>query len=124
MVVPRRPVAGLGRRSLVVVERQPPSGVRCLVLVFGLWSWSFGFGLWSFNAEFMRASGVRAVSEAHVPVAALRDGRVREVIVTASTSFVVAITSVDGHPVGDGTVGPVARALRDAWRRWFEEGVA
>jgi len=76
------------------------------------------------DAAFLRASGVRAVREAHVPVAALRDGRVREVLVTASTSFVVAITSVDGLPVGDGTVGPVARALRDAWARWFEEGVA
>ena len=45
-------------------------------------------------------------------------GRVTELFVTATTTEVMPIVTVDGAAVGSGSVGPVARALREAWPRW------
>lgn len=36
----------------------------------------------------------------------------REAFMTAASAFVLPIVKIDGKPVGDGTVGPVARAFR------------
>ena len=44
----------------------------------------------------------------------------REVFLTSATSFVKAITRVDGAPVGDGTVGPVVRQLFALFARHVE----
>ena len=55
----------------------------------------------------------------HPRVAGAR-GRVTELFVTATTTEVMPVVSVDGAPVGDGLVGPVARALRAAWPAWVE----
>jgi len=39
----------------------------------------------------------------------------KEAFVTSASKFVVPVVSIDGQPVGDGTAGPVARALRKAY---------
>ena len=44
----------------------------------------------------------------------------REVFLTSATSFVKAITRVDGAPVGDGSVGPVVRQLFALFARHVE----
>ena len=41
----------------------------------------------------------------------------REAFLTSATSFVKPITAIDGAPVGDGAVGPVARRLFDLFAR-------
>jgi D-alanine transaminase len=41
----------------------------------------------------------------------------REAFITSATSFVRPITKIDGAPVGDGQVGPVARRLFDLFAR-------
>jgi branched-subunit amino acid aminotransferase/4-amino-4-deoxychorismate lyase len=51
-----------------------------------------------------RSSGVAL---ARVPV--------EQVLITSTAGGVMGITSVDGAPVGDGTIGPVTRALRDGY---------
>jgi len=38
-----------------------------------------------------------------------------ECLMTSATSFVLPVVGIDGQPVGDGTPGPVARLLRDAY---------
>lgn len=44
-----------------------------------------------------------------------------ELFVTATTTEVMPVVKVDDRIVGDGTVGPVTRKLRDAWLRWVAE---
>jgi len=39
-------------------------------------------------------------------------GRAREAFLTSSSGFLLPVTRIDGAPVGDGAVGPVARELR------------
>lgn len=41
----------------------------------------------------------------------------REAFLTSATSFVKPILALDGHPVGDGQVGPVVRRLFDLFAR-------
>jgi len=43
--------------------------------------------------------------------------RAREAFITSATSFVKPITKIDGKPVGNGEVGPVARQLFDIFAR-------
>jgi D-alanine transaminase len=38
-----------------------------------------------------------------------------ECLMTSATSFVLPVVTIDGQPVGDGTPGPVAAALRAAY---------
>ncbi|MFB2551474.1 D-amino-acid transaminase [Ensifer soli] len=38
-----------------------------------------------------------------------------EAFITSATSFVTAVTRIDGTPVGDGTIGPVAGRLREIY---------
>lgn len=73
------------------------------------------------DAQLLAEAGVSAIRDGPIPLSALNDGRVIELIVTASTSFVVAITSVDEKLIGDGRVGRAATALRSAWVRWWRE---
>jgi D-alanine transaminase len=56
----------------------------------------------------LRADGVE-VQEAACSLAELRAAR--EIFLTGATSFVKPMLRLDGAPVGDGTVGPVARRL-------------
>lgn len=88
------------------------------------------------DAALLAAADVVAMREGAIPVAGLADGRVVELMVTASTSFIVAITSVvvgvEGNPlagsfvgpVGDGRVGRAATALREAWAGWWHADIA
>lgn len=39
----------------------------------------------------------------------------REAFITSAGNFVTPVTSIDGHPVGDGKAGPVATQLRQAY---------
>jgi branched-chain amino acid aminotransferase len=44
-----------------------------------------------------------------------------EVLITSTAGGVLAITAVNGVPVGDGTIGPVTRALRDGYWRLHDD---
>lgn len=50
--------------------------------------------------------------------------RAQEAFITSATSFVTPVTRIDGEPVGDGKVGPVARRLREEYVRFAETGEA
>jgi D-alanine transaminase len=50
--------------------------------------------------------------------------RAKEAFITSATSFVTPVVRVDGEPVGDGKVGPVARRLREEYVRFSESGEA
>ncbi|WP_273381034.1 D-amino-acid transaminase [Symbiobacterium thermophilum] len=54
------------------------------------------------------------VLEQGIPLAAL--DRCQELFVTSTTSEVTPVVAVDGRPIGDGKVGPVVRALQQAYR--------
>jgi branched-chain amino acid aminotransferase len=47
--------------------------------------------------------------------------RADEVLLTSTAGGVIPVTSVDGAPVGDGTIGPVTRSLRDAYWRLHDD---
>lgn len=47
----------------------------------------------------------------------------REAFITSATSFVKPITRIDGQPVGDGVVGPVARRLFDLFAVHVQGGL-
>lgn len=49
--------------------------------------------------------------------------RAREVFLTSATSFVRPIVALDGAPVGDGAVGPVARRLFALFTRHVDGGL-
>jgi D-alanine transaminase len=48
----------------------------------------------------------------------------REAFLTSATSFVKAITAIDGRPVGDGQVGAVVRRLFDLFARHVKGGLS
>ena len=63
--------------------------------------------------------GIKVIERA-IPLDRLRSAS--EVFVTSTGPDVQAITTVDGAPVGDGAVGPIVRALRDAFaKKWVPE---
>ena len=39
----------------------------------------------------------------------------REALLTSASNFVLPIVRIDGHPIGDGRPGPIARRLRDLY---------
>ena len=45
----------------------------------------------------------------------------QEAFLTSATSFVVPVTSMDGHRIGNGLPGDVTRSLREAYRRHFRD---
>lgn len=45
----------------------------------------------------------------------------REAFLTSSTSMVLAVTSIDGHAVGDGRPGPVSRRLRTVYEGYMAQ---
>jgi D-alanine transaminase len=46
----------------------------------------------------------------------------REVFITSATGFVKPVTAIDGHPVGDGKVGPITHRLFDLFARHVKSG--
>lgn len=46
--------------------------------------------------------------------------RLSEAMLTSSGRGVVPITTINGQPVGDGTVGPMVAALRERYNRWTD----
>ncbi len=46
----------------------------------------------------------------------------REAFETSATQIVMPVVSIDGHTIGDGKPGPVAKALRQAFHRYAETG--
>ena len=46
----------------------------------------------------------------------------REAFETSATQIVMPVVSIDGHRIGDGKPGPVAKALRHAFHRFAEAG--
>lgn len=44
----------------------------------------------------------------------------REAFITAASTIVMPVVRIDGHPVGDGKPGPVARALRETFHNVAE----
>ena len=68
--------------------------------------------------ELAREQG-RDVREATVTADAVR--RADEVMITSTAGGVMAVTSVDGAPIGTGTIGPVTRALVDGYWRLHDD---
>jgi branched-subunit amino acid aminotransferase/4-amino-4-deoxychorismate lyase len=54
------------------------------------------------------------VEEREVPLDEM--AQAREAYLTSSTKGVLPVTRIDGKPVGDGRIGPVGRALAEAWK--------
>ena len=44
----------------------------------------------------------------------------REAFITSASQIVLPVVRIDGYPIGDGTPGPTARALRDAYHEQAE----
>jgi branched-chain amino acid aminotransferase len=44
--------------------------------------------------------------------------RLEEAFITSSSRGIVPVVAIDGHTLGDGTPGPVTRALRSAYQMW------
>ncbi len=74
-----------------------------------------------FVIELARGMGMRVVERA-IPVEEMR--RADEIFFTGTTTEVRPTVELDGQPVGDGTVGPVARTLYEAFRAGVVEEVA
>jgi branched-chain amino acid aminotransferase len=68
--------------------------------------------------ELARDTGT-TVREEHLPAQAVREAD--EIFLTSTAGGVMPVTSVDGVPLGEGTPGPVARSLRDAYWRLHED---
>ena len=68
--------------------------------------------------ELARDAGT-VVREEFLPAQAVRDAD--EVFLTSTAGGVMAVTSVDGAPVGDGAPGALTRRLRDAYWRLHED---
>ena len=66
-----------------------------------------------FVMELARGMGMTVVERA-IPVEEMRDAD--EIFFTGTTTEVRPTVELDGRPVGDGTVGPVARALYEAFK--------
>ena len=47
----------------------------------------------------------------------------REVMMVGTTTYVTAITSIDGRAVGDGMPGPYSRELFHRLMRWYRDGL-
>src|SRR5581483_356595 len=50
--------------------------------------------------------------------------RVGEMFLTGTTSEVVPVVRVDGHPIGDGRPGPITRRLQEAYSEVVREFMA
>jgi D-alanine transaminase len=44
-----------------------------------------------------------------------------EAFVSAASAFVLPVTKIDGHSIGDGKPGPITMQLREAYIRWARE---
>ena len=66
-----------------------------------------------FVMELARGMGMTVVERA-IPVEEMRDAD--EIFFTGTTTEVRPTVELDGRPVGDGTVGPVAKALYEAFK--------
>jgi D-alanine transaminase len=76
-----------------------------------------------------RALVLRLAQQASIPVVerSLKKTQLRdidELFLTGTTSEVLPVTSVDGHPVGSGVPGPVTLRLAATYRKVVEELVA
>ncbi|MBX6320202.1 MAG: D-amino-acid transaminase [Rhodospirillaceae bacterium] len=61
------------------------------------------------------------------PFSPAEAGTAREAFITGTTTQVLAVTRIDGRPVGDGRPGPITRRLRELYLRYIsaqEDGVA
>jgi len=67
--------------------------------------------------EVAAADGIR-VEERGFTVAEAREAR--EAFITAATTLVMPVVTLDGHPVGDGKPGPVTQALRRRFHAFAE----
>ncbi|MGE0416845.1 MAG: D-amino-acid transaminase [Acetobacteraceae bacterium] len=70
-------------------------------------------------ADLLRQEGI-AFAESRFSEQDMRDAR--EAFITGATTFVKPILRIDDRPVGDGTVGPVARRLFDIFARHVKGG--
>jgi branched-chain amino acid aminotransferase len=62
--------------------------------------------------EFAREHGI-GIRETKIDEASFRRGT--ELFASTTAGGVIAITSLDGRPIGDGTAGPVTRRIRDLY---------
>jgi len=75
----------------------------------------------AFVMELARGLGM-SVEERAIPLEEMREAD--EIFFTGTTTEVRPTVELDGRPVGDGTVGPVAKALYEAFKAGVAEEVA
>ncbi|MBD0319510.1 MAG: aminotransferase class IV [Gemmatimonadetes bacterium] len=64
----------------------------------------------------LRIAAELALPVSETPIRVDELPRLAELFITGTTTDVMPIVRLDGHPVGDGTPGPVTRRLQDAHR--------
>jgi D-alanine transaminase len=67
-----------------------------------------------------RLAEALGIEAGRAPIAVARMFAADEVFVTATTQLAMPVSSIDGHPIGDGRAGPVATALASAMRGMLE----
>jgi D-alanine transaminase len=63
----------------------------------------------------LRLASQEGLSVAERPFSVEEAYHAREAFLTAASAFVLPIVEIDGHPIGDGHPGPVARAFRQLY---------
>lgn len=67
------------------------------------------------RAALLKLAATQAIKIEERPIRRDELASAKEAFATAASMFVTPVVSIDGHRVGDGTPGPVATALRDAY---------
>jgi D-alanine transaminase len=63
----------------------------------------------------LRLASEEGLSLAERPFTVEEAYNAREAFLTAASAFVLPIIEIDGHKIGDGAPGPVARAFRQLY---------
>lgn len=67
------------------------------------------------RAAILRLAGQEAISIEEAPFTPEEAYRAREAFITSATNFPIPVVTIDGHQIGDGKPGPVARRLRQLY---------
>jgi D-alanine transaminase len=70
--------------------------------------------------DLIRKEGLQ-VQERRFSLAEAREAR--EAFITGATTLVMPVISLDGHPIGDGRPGPLAKRLRALFHKIAERSV-
>jgi D-alanine transaminase len=56
------------------------------------------------------------IAAAEAPIYADRTADIQELFLSGTTTEIMPVTTLDGRPVGDGSVGPITKRVQDAYR--------